>query len=318
MKLIILVLTCWFIYNKLSAPQSLEKIKAFFGQPFSPRTVWLLSATGLLMVVNWGAEVFKWKFLVRKIEKVSLWKSTESLLAGLTLAIFTPNRIGEYGGRILYLERGNRVKGVFAMGVGAFSQMLVTNVIGGAAFFVFATRFIALNRTLEIALGIGILVFCVLFILFYFNVRWLYIILLSFRFLRKFRRFFKVLLLYGKKELLISLLYSLLRYLVFTTQHFLLIHLFLPSVDYADAMMLISVILMVQSIIPTMAMLDDLGVRGATSAYFFAFVVPESDASFVLASAFGVWLVNIILPAIAGLFFVFKANFFGGNGGNNH
>lgn len=318
LKLIILVLTCWFIYNKLSAPQSLEKIKAFFNQPFSPRTIWLLSVTGGLMLVNWGAEVFKWRYLIRKIEKVSLWKSTESLLAGLTLAIFTPNRIGEYGGRILYLERKNRVKGVFAMGVGAFSQMLVTNVIGAAAFFFFALRFIELNRAVEIALGLGILIFCGLFILFYFNVRWLYPILLSFRFLRKFRRFFRVLLIYRKKELLGSLLFSLLRYAVFTTQHFLLIHLFLPSLDYVTSMMLISVILMVQSIIPTMAMLDDLGVRGATSAYFFDFVVSPADASFVLASAFGVWAVNIILPAIAGLVFVFKANFFGGNGGNNH
>ncbi|QEC52212.1 hypothetical protein EDD80_10670 [Anseongella ginsenosidimutans] len=318
LKLIILALTCWFIYNKLSEPQSLEKIRAFFKQPFSPRTIWLLSFAGGLMLVNWGVEVFKWKYLVRKIEKVSLWKSTESLLAGLTLAIFTPNRVGEYGGRILYLERGNRVKGAFAMWVGAFGQMLVTNVVGAVAFYFFALRFIDLNQALQIALGLGILIFCLLFVLFYFNVRWLYMILLSFRFLKKFRRYFKVLLMYRKKELMVSLLYSLLRYAIFTTQHFLLIHLFLPSIDYVTSMMLISVILMVQSIIPTMAMLDDLGVRGATSAYFFGFVVSPADASFVLASAFGVWIVNIILPAIAGLFFVFKANFFGGNGGNNH
>src|SRR3546814_136969 len=98
LKAIILVLTCWFIYHKLSEPRSLEKIRAFFSQPFSPRTIWLLVITGLLMLVNWGTEVFKWKYLVRKIEWVSLWKSTESLLAGLTLAIFTPNRVGENGG----------------------------------------------------------------------------------------------------------------------------------------------------------------------------------------------------------------------------
>src|SRR3546814_3164221 len=157
-----------------------------------------------------------------------------------------------------------------------------------------------LNQSLKIVHGMGILIFCVFFVLFYFNVRCLYIILPSVRLLKKFRRYFRVLLMYRKKELLVSLLYSLLRYAVFTTHHFLLIHLFLPSVDYGSAMMLISVILMVQSIIPTMAMLDDLGVRGATSAYFFGFVVPESDASFALASAFGVWLVNSILPAIVG------------------
>src|SRR5690606_8366537 len=117
--------------------------------------------------------------------------------------------------------------------------------------------------------------------------------------------FFRVLLIYTRKELSVSLAFSFLRYLTFTLQHFLLIHLFLPSLDYLTSMMLISVILMVQSIIPTMAMLDDLGVRGATSAYFFGFVVSASDASYVLASAFGVWLINIILPALAGLIFVF-------------
>lgn len=318
LKVVILMLTCWFIYYKLSEPRSLEKISAFFSQPFSPRTVWLLSLTGGLMLLNWGIEVFKWKYLIRKIEKVSLWKSTESLLAGLTLAVFTPNRIGEYGGRILYLERGNRVRGAFAMLVGAFSQMLVTNVLGAIAFYFFAHRFIELNDAVQIALGLGVTIFCAIFILFYFNVRWLYVILSSFRFLKKFRRFFRVLLMYRKKELLVSVLYSLFRYIVFTTQHFLLIYLFIPSVDYATSILLISVILMVQSIIPTMAMLDDLGVRGATSAYFFGFVVPPADASFVLASAFGVWIVNIILPAIAGLVFVLKANFFGGNGRDHH
>src|SRR3546814_20428702 len=86
-------------------------------------------------------------------------------MAGLTLAIFTPNRVGEYGGRILYLERGNRVKGAFAMWVGAFSQMLVTNVIRAGAFFFFALRFMDLNQSLKIALGIGILIFCVFFVL---------------------------------------------------------------------------------------------------------------------------------------------------------
>src|SRR3546814_14952827 len=82
LKAIILVLTCWFIYHKLSEPRSLEKIRAFFSQPFSPRTIWLLVITGLLMLVNWGTEVFKWKYLVRKIEWVSLWKRSEERRVG--------------------------------------------------------------------------------------------------------------------------------------------------------------------------------------------------------------------------------------------
>lgn len=313
LKLLILAATCWFIYHKVSEPGSVEKIQAFFDQPISTRTIGLLSAVCLLMVANWGAEVFKWKFLIRKVEPISTWKSTESLLAGLTLAIFTPNRIGEYGGRILYLHRGNRVKGMFAMGVGALSLMLITYTVGAIAFFAFADRFLGIDDTVVWAIGIAAVMVGLLFLIFYFNVRWLYIVLASVPFLARFKRFFKVLLLYNRRELLVNLSYSLLRYLFFTTQHFLLIHLFIPSLDYFTAFMIICIVLMVQSIIPTMALLDDLGVRGATSTYFFGFAVQPSDASFVVAAAFGVWLVNIILPAIAGLIFVFKANFFGNN-----
>jgi hypothetical protein len=44
--------------------------------------------------------------------------------------MLTPNRIGEYGGRILYVEEPSRIKAISLSLVGSISQLLVTMVMG--------------------------------------------------------------------------------------------------------------------------------------------------------------------------------------------
>src|SRR6202000_1534574 len=87
----------------------------------------------LLMLVNWLLESFKWRYLTRKLEDISAWPAIEAVFCGLTWAIFTPNRLGEYAGRVLFLPSRKRVYGVFAMAVGSFGQNVITNVVGLSA-----------------------------------------------------------------------------------------------------------------------------------------------------------------------------------------
>ncbi|MBE9468956.1 MAG: hypothetical protein IMY72_11655, partial [Bacteroidetes bacterium] len=51
-------------------------------------------------------------------------------MSGVTVSIFTPNRVGEFGGRIFVLKRKNRVSAIFATIVGSFSQLIITIVVG--------------------------------------------------------------------------------------------------------------------------------------------------------------------------------------------
>ena len=65
-----------------------------------------------LVFVNWGIEARKWQVLLRTLQPVSFFTAYKSVLSGVTLSINTPNRIGEYGGRILYVQEGKRIKAI--------------------------------------------------------------------------------------------------------------------------------------------------------------------------------------------------------------
>ena len=48
--------------------------------------------------------------LAKRIKKISFFEAFEQCLASLTVSIFTPNRLGEYGAKIKYLKEN--VKGI--------------------------------------------------------------------------------------------------------------------------------------------------------------------------------------------------------------
>ncbi|MOA50547.1 hypothetical protein D3C78_1735740 [compost metagenome] len=72
--------------------------------------------------------------------------------------------------------------------------------------------------------------------------------------------------------------------------------------------MMVSILFFVQSTLPSLDLFD-IGVRSVTAAYFFRFVTSHEVA--VIACTASIWLINIIIPAILGSYFVFKLNFFG-------
>ena len=273
----------------------------------------MISLVSLLMFINWGLEAIKWKRLVSHVEKISMWTAIESVFCGLTWAVFTPNRIGEYGGRVFFLSPKRRIMGVVAMAVGNIGQMVLTNVFGAIALCFFLYRFIDLDFRLFYALMALSVIFCLFFIIFYFNIKWLNGILLSFRFTRKFKKFYSVLSRYRSKELTSILMFCLARYLVFSTQYFILFNWLMPEIHDLDILMMVSILFFVQSTLPSLDIFD-IGVRSITAAYFFSFVTTQDIA--VIACIAVIWLVNIIIPAILGSYFVFKLDFFGNSGRN--
>jgi hypothetical protein len=260
------------------------------------------------MFINWGLEAVKWKRLLRQVETISLWRSVESVFCGLTWAVFTPNRIGEYGGRVFFLSPKRRIVGVVAMAVGNIGQMVLTNIFGAIAVCLFIYRFVDLDYRLDYALIALSVMFCTFFLVFYFNIRWLNGILLSMRFTRKYKKFYSILGRYQKKELLRILSLCLARYVVFSTQYFIMFYWLIPDINYLDILMMVCILFFVQSTLPSLDLFD-IGVRSVTASYFFSFVTGHDVA--VIACTASIWLINIIIPAILGSYFVFKLNFFG-------
>lgn len=312
-KTAIVLSAFWFIYYKLSTNKNLNEFRLLIANIGLWEIIAVMGTVVLLMFLNWGLEAVKWRRLIRKVEPIGLWKSVESVFCGLTLAVFTPNRIGEYGGRVFFLSPKRRIIGVVAMAVGNIGQMVLTNIFGGITACLFIYRFIDLDYQLFYIVVALSTMFCLFFLIFYFNIKWLNGLLLSMRFTRKYKKFYSILARYQKGELLNILLLCLARYVVFTSQYFIVFYWLIPGVFYLDILMMVCILFFVQSTLPSLDLFD-IGVRSVTASYFFSYVTDQDVA--VIACTASIWLINIIIPAFLGSYFVFKLKFFGSNKGN--
>ncbi|WP_276348801.1 lysylphosphatidylglycerol synthase domain-containing protein [Daejeonella sp. JGW-45] len=307
-KIAILVLAFGFIFQKLSNNNSIGDFRKLT-RTISPPDVWIvLTSLFLLMLLNWTLEALKWRYLLQRVEKISTWKAIESVFCGLTWAVFTPNRIGEYGGRVFFLSPRKRIIGIVSMALGSVGQMVITNVLGAFALLWFVATFMELNLIINFALTFVVAIFCSFFLLFYFNIQWMDGLLSRIKFIKPFRRFFSILAKYKKRDLVRVLGYCVTRYIVFTTQYCLVINLLIPEIPLLSMVMILLILFFIQSALPSLDLLD-IGVRAVTATYFFAFVTDQEVA--IMAATACVWLINLIIPAILGSFFVLKLNFFG-------
>ncbi|MDB5136637.1 MAG: hypothetical protein JWP37_3240 [Mucilaginibacter sp.] len=261
----------------------------------------------MLMIVNWVLESVKWKYLTRELVSITTWEAIEGVFCGLTWAIFTPNRLGEYGGRVMFLPNRKRIHGVFAMAVGSFGQNVITNVLGLLALMWFAFTFHPVNILVASALSVVAVGFMILLLVFYFNIGWLVTLLNRISFLKNYHRFFDILGRYKTRELLNIMWFCLARFFVFSFQYYLVIHLLMPQIPLFPMMMMVFILFFIQSALPSLDLLD-IGVRNFTASIFFIYITDQKIA--VMAAVSSIWLINLIIPAILGSVFVLKLRFF--------
>jgi hypothetical protein len=308
LKLAILLLAFWFIhYQILKHNKSIHDFKVMAAHISYQKVLVTLAVVVLLMIVNWVLESLKWWHLTRQLAPMSVWKAIESVFCGLTWAIITPNRFGEYGGRVMFLPNRKRIHGVFAMAVGSFGQNVITNVLGAGAYLWFLYTFIHLNAWLMAVITVGTLIFMAFMLIFYFNIKWMVSLLNRIKFLKKFHRFFDIMGKYKARELLNIMCFCLSRFFVFTFQYYLIIHLLIPAIPIWEMTLLMFVFFFIQSAIPSLDIVD-IGVRGAVALTLFGYVTDQATAVVVAVSL--IYVINLIIPAILGSIFVLKLKFF--------
>ena len=127
------VLFIWFsyaIYKQVSTQPHLYDALYNLKTSVTGSQAWKLYLAIILVPVNWGLEARKWQVLLRPVETISFFNSFKAILAGLAFSMNTPNRIGEYGGRVLYVHEGHRWKALSLTLTGSFSQLIITLAMG--------------------------------------------------------------------------------------------------------------------------------------------------------------------------------------------
>ncbi|HHH50470.1 MAG TPA: hypothetical protein ENK52_05790 [Saprospiraceae bacterium] len=123
-KLLVAVLVILVIYRQIIVRENIDELWATFLQHFNYENLPYLVFTILLMPVNWIFETLKWQMLIQKFEQLSFFKTFKAILAGVTFAIFTPNRVGEYGGRVLFVKAGKQFESSHCYGGGEFESVI--------------------------------------------------------------------------------------------------------------------------------------------------------------------------------------------------
>ena len=318
-KITIIILAFGFIYRRLIVKENIDEMLQLFTQNLYHRSfIKPLGGVLILMFLNWTLETIKWRFLIRKIEKVPFFKSLVAVLSGITVSIFTPNRIGEYAGRVFVLEKASRWEGVLITMLGSMSQLMVTIIAGSIGFVFFAKKYIFIDQNPAYYLWGLILIIAllaVLLLLVFLNISVLSKVIYKLpKKFKKISRYGRIFSFYKKKELFIVLGLSVARYFVFVTQFYILLRFFKVPIPYNDAFLLITIIYLVMAAIPTIA-LTELGIRGSVSLYFIGLyftslgILCSYDMGIITATTV-LWIINLVIPAITGAIFVFRLKFF--------
>ena len=165
LKLLIVGGAFYFIYDRLTSETQLDwvQFKTLLISKASAGNVFFVL---FLSFLNRYLEILKWQNLVNVIRPISVGESGKQVLGALTLALFTPNGIGEYAGKALFFEKERTKKIVFLNLICNGIQMILTVIFGifGLLYFNACYNLITPGRVILI-FGIFILLLLSVFFL---------------------------------------------------------------------------------------------------------------------------------------------------------
>lgn len=258
----------------------------------------------LLTPLNWACESRKWQLLAQKIENISFLQSLKGVLSGLALGFIMPNNVGDAAGRVLSLQSHQRLTGVGAALLSNGLQFYVSLFFGTLGWGFFIGQHSTLQNWPQLTL-LGVLIVTLVFGI------WLIIsrknaerYLERFKWFRWIEPYVDVIAQYDLVEIRRAFRWAVLRYGVFTLQFDLLLSIFDVSLPILTALACIFLVFFAKTLIPALNFLGDLGIREASSLYFFSFynIAPAQ----VVAVTLTLWCINILLPVLVGAFWTLK------------
>jgi uncharacterized membrane protein YbhN (UPF0104 family) len=298
---LLFLLLSYSIYHQLSSQDRLEITWKEIQSSFTSTRVLYLVAVLLLMAVNWGIEAVKWKVCIHRIQKIPLLTAFKAVLSGVSFAVNTPNRVGEYLGRVLYMGEGNRLKAISLTITGSLSQLIITLIMGLAGWIILGPQVQAkglLSHFWFTCILYGTLVAFVILTFFYF---WLAGVARWFERIKWIRRYgwlFEALEEFNATLLLQLLSLSALRFIVFIVQYYLLFRFFGVDLTWGETWWAVSVSFLIMAVIPTIALFTDLTLRGEISLKLIGLF--NGNHLGIWFASVTIWVINLIIPALAG------------------
>jgi len=287
----ILFLVCSIaIYNKVISNEQWVNLKQVFVSDINsiPTLGWVILF--LLMLSNLMIESIKWKIVVAENNPLKITTAFKSVMIGQAFAFFTPNRIGEYAGRTMFLSSGNKLLGLAQMAWTSYAQLFATICIGSVALFINLDYYPWLQDFWVIGFKVVIpILFLLSLFLYFFQHPW------------QGRLTFLNVIQINKRIKLKLIGWSLCKYSIFIAQYFWVSYLLQIQIPFFTIFLSLAIMFLLLSILPTLS-ITELVIRGQLLIMILAPFYTNKNTIVSLSSI--IWGINFLLPAIMGTIFL--------------
>ena len=248
----------------------------------------------ILIIFNIAFEFLKWNLIVNKVKVVtSTTVRISSFFAGTATAFITPNLLGNFIGRIYYFERKYRGK-IITHTLLSNGAQFISSMIGGIISILILGNKVKMLQSFPSLLFIFFLL-VLLLIYFVFD-----------KIIKSHKKLNRISLTLQNTTLLRTkfILLSLARHFVFTSQYVCVLVSFGVNFD-TEIYLYIFQIFFWSTLIPSI-WIGKLFIRESVALYLLSTII--SSGAIIICSAFLVWCMNQVFPALVSLIFIRKKN----------
>jgi hypothetical protein len=296
LKLLVALAAYGYVAFKLQKVATGDMIETLFVLT-SKKGLFSLLFVVMLMPVAWFFEAAKWRIALKGIEHVGIVKALFTVWYGVSVGLLTPNRIGEPFGRMAMVEPSNRGKAAILSLICGMAQQLVTIVFGLMGliwFYIYWQEDFAIKLFSPLNILIILIVAVATTLILFFATK-IGRVIDGFSLAKKLFDEEKIDVTVRMKTHLIIFGYSALRYLVFSTQLFILFNIFDIDTSLQAAYMAIFTTYLLSSVIPSIA-LSEMGIRAGVAIVVVGSIWPNVAA--ISAATILLWLFNVALPGL--------------------
>lgn len=295
LKATVFIVVIYVLYQRLADVDILESAKSVNFNYF-----YIVLAI-LLMPLNWLMELLKWKIIVQAIVNVKNSILLHSLLAGISTGMITPNRIGNFIGRMIYFPPKFRI--VLSLGtIYSNAAQFLASILPAALLYLIIRKDSHFNY-------LDVYFTNVNFVWIYLIIAILVVLYFIFPLIpicKFFRRWRNTLILFQnafKNKATILLILSQVRFLIYSFQFYLLL---LGFGATGSSIMFYGILFMYFFITLTPSLLfGKLLIRENYALFFLAPLI--SNELIILLASLSVWLLNLAIPSLIGLVFLLKS-----------
>lgn len=303
----ILIFSIIFLGHKLSQVTHWEAIGEAIGNMGFVEGVYI-SLVVCLMPLNWTLEVIKWQSIVSHSCPLSFKKAFLSVISGLHTGYITPNRVGEFAGRIAFLPAASRWTGAVLNIINGLTLNIIITSIGLIVSFYYFRIYQPNSNFIAFGVVFLFILSCTILSLVALapftkrhnrnNIKFKWIG-------ENGKRVIETLIRFKRQTIWRILLLSALRYTLFCVQYYLMLLFFGVKLSWIEGIIAIPTMYLLITYTPSFVFSEPI-VRSGYAVLILG-VFTENEIGIILTSVM-VWVINFVIPLLLGGIILFYEN----------